>query len=113
MAPALLRLFELGLPVLPGPSRKFSRKGSQRWPGETPVRELGPKSRAEAFAMRTWNLLLVPLLLAGFALNAQAGIFGRKTPPANPVEHVRELVTVIQTSKDERKVTAAIDDLKD
>jgi hypothetical protein len=60
------------------------------------------------------RFLLVPLLLAAWALPAPAGIFFfKKAPKPDPKVRVNELIVAVKTEKDESKRAAAAEELRD
>jgi HEAT repeats len=58
------------------------------------------------------RVLLVPVVLASLVAPAQAGIFSRGKPKANPAERVPELLIQLKTDPDESKRAAAAEELR-
>jgi hypothetical protein len=61
--------------------------------------------------MSRFRFLVILLALPAFALPAPAGLFSKRTPP-DPVVRVPDLLAVVKSEPNERKVAAAVDELR-
>jgi hypothetical protein len=62
--------------------------------------------------MNCFRIVMVAVVLALCGVTAEAGIFFNRKPKPNPAERVPQLITALRTEQDERKRSAAAEELR-